>query len=89
VGTGEITVVAPSGYFRIRNGVISSSDGRMSGAVLDNFGNVRFTYVCWDSTPGATWTGIVNALSSPALGGGGRYVCPNAIGGSWRIYNPR
>jgi hypothetical protein len=89
-GGGLTTVVMGGGFFIVRSGRISSSDATVAGAVLDNFGNVRFTGPCWTSSGGvATWTGQLNVGSeSFLLGGGGPYVCQNNInGGSWRAYN--
>lgn len=85
---GQKTQVMPPGFFRISNGIVSSSDATVTGSVLDNFGNVRFTAPCWTSSGGiATWTGIMNALSGPKFGEG-KYVCQNGIiGGSWHAYN--
>ena len=84
-GGGAITVVGPSGFFRIRNGVVSTSDGRASGSVNSD-GDVRFTYLCWDSVPDATFTGRV---TSQQAGGSGTYTCARANGGTFRFYNGR
>ena len=81
-------MVGPSGFFRIRNGVVSTSDGRASGSV-DSTGFVRFTYLCWDSVPDATFEARVTAPSSPQLGGAGTYTCARALGGTFRFYNGR
>lgn len=86
---GQRTQVLPAGFLRIRNGVITSSDGTANGAVLDDFGNVRFTAPCWDGGGGlAVWTGIMSVAAGRT--GLGNYVCQNGIlGGTWRAYNGR
>lgn len=80
------TYVLPR-YFIVTNGVISSSAGDLSGSVLDNFNNVRFTGPCpVGNTGGAVFTGILN-LRNPK-GGQGSWVCNNGGASlSWRAYN--
>jgi hypothetical protein len=84
---GGVNTQVINRFFIIRNGQISSADGTVTGSVLDNFGNVRFTGPCWDGggSP-ATWMGIMDALAGK--NGQGTYTCRNnIIGGSWRAYN--
>lgn len=75
-------------FFIIRNGVISSSDGTLSGAV-DSFGAVSFTSPCTINNSVATWIGNMNASAlAGANFGQGTYTCSLAIGGgssnSWQ-----
>ena len=46
--SGNQTIVLPSGFFIVKNGVISSSDNTLSGTVLDDFG-------CSCCTKGWAW----------------------------------
>ena len=76
-------------FFIVTNGRISSSDATLNGAVLDNFGNVRFTGPCWLGPAVATWTGVLNAGAGPKFGQG-NYTCTlQVVGGTWRVYNGR
>ncbi len=75
-------------YLYITNGVVSASDGQVSGSV-DNFGAIRFQSPCPINSSTATWTGSMNssALSGSNFGQG-NYTCSIAIGGgsldSWQ-----
>lgn len=80
------TVFTAARYWRISNNVISSSDGRFTGSVLDTFGNVRATGPCPVNGGTATYTGIVNA-GNPKFGQG-TYTCnTGGAGNSWHVYN--
>jgi|SRR6185312_451193 len=80
------TVFSAARYWRISNNVISSSDGRFSGSVTDNFGNLRATGPCPVNGGSATFTGIVNA-GNPKFGQG-TYTCTTGgAGNSWHVYN--
>ena len=75
-------------FLIIRSGVVSSSDGTVSGAV-DSFGAVRFTSPCTINNSVATWIGNMNASALAGSNfGQGTYTCSLAIGGgtsnSWQ-----
>jgi len=77
-----------SAYLYISNGVVSSSDGAVSGTV-DHFGSVRFQSACPINSSTATWTGSMNASAQSGSNfGQGTYTCSIAIGGgsqdSWQ-----
>ena len=77
-----------SSYLYISNGVVSSSDGAVSGTV-DSFGAVRFQSACPINSSTATWTGNMNASAQSGSNfGQGTYTCSFAIGGgssdSWQ-----
>ena len=84
-GTRETYVL--SRYFIVTNGSISSNPAQLSGSVLDNFGNVRYSGPCpVGNTGGAVFTGILNA-GNPKFGQG-NWVCNNGgASESWRAYN--
>lgn len=61
-------------FFIVKNGVVSSTGGELSGRVTDNFGNVTFQGPCPNgSLEGANFTGILNA-GNPKFGQG-TYRC--------------
>lgn len=73
-------------FFRVTNGVISSSDGTLSGTV-DRFGKATFNGPCPTANGGATYTGSMSSLAVPKAGLG-TYKCNvTNISNSWRIYN--
>lgn len=85
---GGTNTVPLSRFVTIKNGVVSSSDGTVSGTVTDSAtGAVRFTAPCWTSSGGtATWTGTLTV--GPPKSGQGSYTCQNNInGGTWRVTN--
>ena len=76
-------------FLIIQNGVVSSSDGTVTGGTVDTFGAVRFNSPCPINSSVATWTGNMNASAlSGANFGQGTYTCSIAIGGgssdSWQ-----
>lgn len=81
------THVTPlKGFFRVTNGVISSTDGTLSGTV-DHFGAATFDGPCPTANGGARFTGRMTALANPKAGLG-EYICnTTGIKNSWRIYN--
>lgn len=74
------------GFFRVRNGVISSSDGTLSGSV-DSFGKATYNGPCPTANGGAVYTGSMTALAIPKAGRG-NYTCNvTGISNVWLIYN--
>ncbi len=62
----------------IRNGVVNSTDGLLTGTVDSTFGNLRATSVCPYNSSQATWTGIMNVSSLAGSNfGQGTYACAN------------
>ncbi len=62
----------------IRNGVVNSTDGLLTGTVDNTFGNLRATSVCPYNSSQATWTGIMNASALAGSNfGQGQYSCAN------------
>ena len=61
------------GFFRVTNGVISSSDGTLAGTV-DRFGAATFDGPCPTANGGAKYTGSMTALAIPKAGLG-NYLC--------------
>jgi hypothetical protein len=63
-------------FMTIRNGVISSADGLMTGTV-NNFGRATFTWPCIISPSFlGDFSGDMSGLSNPKFGGG-NYTCRN------------
>ncbi|MEI7950736.1 MAG: hypothetical protein WCI66_10950 [Gammaproteobacteria bacterium] len=86
-GAATLTV---SRFFIVKDGVISSSDGTVTGTVTNSTtGAAQFTGPCWTSSGGtATFTGNLGAGSPKS--GQGSYTCQNNInGGTWRVANGR
>ena len=84
-GTASSTL---SRFLIINNGIVSSSDGTVSGSV-DHFGAVTFHSPCPINSSTATWTGTMNASAQSGSNfGQGTYTCSIAIGGgsldSWQ-----
>jgi hypothetical protein len=86
-GGSVSTIVLPAGFFRIRNGQITSSDNTLTGGVTDSsFGNVKFNGPCPINGDGAVYTGIMAALATK--NGMGEYVCNfGGIHKMWHAYN--
>ena len=83
-GTPE-TVVLPQ-YFIVTNDVLSSNPQELSGFVLDDFGNVRFSGPCPVNNGGAVFTGTLNLLNP--MGGRGDWKCDiGGVSNTWRAYN--
>ena len=77
-----------SRYLFIRTGVVTSSDGVVSGSV-DRWGTIRFQAPCPINSSTATYSGTMNASAlSGSNFGQGTYTCSLAIGGgsldSWQ-----
>lgn len=73
-------------FFRVTNGVISSSDGTLRGTV-DRFGKATFDGPCPTANGGATYTGSMSALAVPKAGLGTYRCNVTNISNSWRIFN--
>ena len=74
------------GFFRVTNGVISSSDGTLAGTV-DRIGVATFNGPCPTANGGARYTGNIAFLANPKEGMG-NYLCnTTGIKNSWRINN--
>ncbi len=81
---GGLASSSLSRYLVIRNGVVSSSDGKISGTVDGSFGNIVFTSPCPINSSTADWKGIMNVS---ALGGSnfgqGTFTCRINIAGAY------
>ena len=74
------------GFFRVTNGVISSTDGTLSGSV-DRVGTATFNGPCPTANGGARFTGSMSSLAIPKAGRGD-YICnTTGIKNIWQINN--
>ena len=83
---GGTHVTQLKGFFRVTNGVISSSDGTLSGSV-DRVGAATFNGPCPTANGGARFTGSMSSLAVPKAGRGD-YTCnTTGIKNIWQINN--
>lgn len=77
-GAGGVETNNLTNYLIIRNGVVSSRDGALSGSVDATFGTIRFTSICPYNNSQATWTGnMTQSAQSGSNFGQGQYSCAN------------
>jgi hypothetical protein len=77
-GSGGVETNNLPNYLIIRNGVVSSRDGALSGTVDLNFGSIKFTSICPYNQERANWTGNMNQSAlAGANFGQGQYSCVN------------
>lgn len=64
---GGMHVTQLPGFFSVTNGIVSSSDGTLTGSV-DSFWKATFNGLCPTANGGAIYTGSMTALAIPKAG---------------------